>query len=238
MKKILTYILIMICAKSYSANIESFVCYPQNDISIFIKLSEDKCEVRIYKDLTLEIILVFTSVYNFENTNDSIIILSDNCRSWQLLKLPDGNCKVTKGPDYLNGRIFNRHPNNNSHFLDDRTIKNVDSVFTEIAPIMCKPTAKKLSEGCYKLYYDDKLILKIISDDEYCLLIDNMAFISGRYEQKGQVIIFFNEDEKQEFFAVIESDSITFKMVPGIEYTDITIPLTVFKWHVAEDNID
>ena len=207
--------------ESYSANIEGYEWHLQNDISIFITLSEDKCEVRILKDLTLDIIYGMSFLYKIDKVNDSIIMLSDSCRRWKLLRMPDGTCRVTKGPDFLVGRVFNRY-DNNSPFIKE-TIKNVDSTYSEIAPMMSMSMTEKIAEGNYDIFSAANLILKITSK-EYCITLDDLAIISGRYEQKGQVVIFYNEDEKKEFFAIVDSNTVTFKMFPGWEAEDITFP--------------
>ncbi|MBP5666570.1 MAG: hypothetical protein J6X32_00295 [Salinivirgaceae bacterium] len=222
MKNFLVCILIMISAKSHSANIESYECHLKNDISIFIKLSEEKCEVSIQKSITLDIIWGMGFLYKIDKANDSILILSDSCRKWILLRNADGTCKVTKGPDFLMGRVFNRYDNNSPFIVE--TIKKIDHSILEMAPIMLAPITEKIAEGNYKLFPEFGLELKITSN-EYCIFLDDLALISGRYEQKGQCVVFYNEDEKQEFFAIINSGYVTFKMAPGCDGEDITIEM-------------
>lgn len=162
------------------------------------------------------------SDYSFgtiEYNADSLIFVDYFRQSRIVLKQSKDTLFIKSGPTFLKDKTFVKCDFYPIEVPEELKASTHFDIKTELASYY-SITNDEIKNGKYTLDWEDELT---INNGEFKLSHFEIPISSGRYEKKGSVVTFYNESNYPEFYALIGSDSITFKIVPRFGNRDITI---------------
>lgn len=196
------------------SNTNCYITILENNYIIQLLTSDtdddDECDVLIgfeYSFGTIE--------YNADGS-----IFTDYFRQNRIvLKQSKDTLFIKSGPTFLKDKTFVKCDFYPKEIPEELKASTHFDIKTELASYY-SITNDEIKNGKYTLDWEDELT---INNGEFKLSYFEIPISLGRYEQKGSVVTFYNESNYPEFYALIGSDSITFKIVPGFRNIDVTI---------------
>ena len=166
-------------------------------------------------------VLEIESDYSFgkiEYNSDNMILIDNFRQSRIVVKQSKDTLSIISGPIFLKDKIFVKSDFPVKWHPEDFNTPDFD-IKSELAPYYAIMN-DEIKNGNYTLDWGYKIT---INSGEFKLSLFEIPISLGRYEQKGSVVTFYNESNYPEFYALVDSDSITFKkMFPMLE-NNITI---------------
>ncbi len=212
--KTIILFLIMSLTCNLKAQSEYYTDIDSNTVC-HISILENNYLIQLYTSVDYDIDYEYDySFGTIEHNADSLIFIDILRQSRILLKQSKDTLSIISGPIFLKDKIFVKSVFTPKWNPEDFNTPVFD-IKSELAPYYAIMN-DEIKNGKYTLDWGIEIT---INSGEFKFSLFGIPITLGRYEQKGSVVIFYNESNYPDFYAFIDSDSITFKMGLMLDYS-------------------